>query len=120
MQEVAAGFPIDIIKLLIESEGWLGKLRTTVRAQALGVTISGVNTLTVLDKKMKIKASVFTTLVMTKSECSARLYFPYMRAEGNLLQCVVMPLHEWATGSLPPAGRPPTRQVGPSEVHVSV
>ena len=34
--------------------------------------------------------------------------------------CVVMPLHEWATGSLPPAGRPPTRQVGPSEVHVSV
>ena len=35
-------------------------------------------------------------------------------------RCVVMPLHEWATGSLPPAGRPPTRQVGPSEVHVSV
>ena len=34
--------------------------------------------------------------------------------------CVVMPLHEWATGSLPPAGRPTTRQVGPSEVHVSV
>ena len=34
--------------------------------------------------------------------------------------CVVMPLHEWATGSLPPAGRPPTRQVGPSQVHVSV
>ena len=34
--------------------------------------------------------------------------------------CVVMPLHEWATGSLPPAGSPPTRQVGPSEVHVSV
>ena len=36
------------------------------------------------------------------------------------IYCVVMPLHEWATGSLPPAGRPPTRQVGPSEVHVSV
>ena len=34
--------------------------------------------------------------------------------------CVVMPLHEWATGSFPPAGRPPTRQVGPSRVHVSV
>ena len=27
--------------------------------------------------------------------------------------CVVIPLHEWATGSLPPAGRLPTRQVGP-------
>ena len=36
-----------------------------------------------------------------------------------LRPCVMMPLHEWATGSLPPAGRPPTRQVGPSEVHVS-
>ena len=30
------------------------------------------------------------------------------------------PLHEWATGSLPPTGRPPTRQVGSSRVHVSV
>ena len=35
-----------------------------------------------------------------------------------LFTCV--PLHEWATGSLPPTGRPPTRQVGPSRVHVSV
>ena len=34
--------------------------------------------------------------------------------------CVLMPLHEWATGSLPPTGRLPTRQVRPSRVHVSV
>ena len=43
-------------------------------------------------------------------------YSPFRKS----LLCVVMPLHEWATGSLPPAGCPPTRQVGPSEVHVSV
>ena len=39
---------------------------------------------------------------------------------GVAAMCVVAPLHEWATGSLPPSGHPPTRQVGPSEVHVSV
>ena len=37
-------------------------------------------------------------------------------AIANIL-CVVAPLHEWATGSLPKAGRPPNRQEGPSEVH---
>ena len=36
------------------------------------------------------------------------------------LICVVAPLHEWATGPLPPAGRLPTLQEGPCEVHVSV
>ena len=28
--------------------------------------------------------------------------------------CVVMPLHNGQVGSLPPSGRPPTRQVSPA------
>ena len=49
-----------------------------------------------------------------------RELYLYTKVRKKYIMCVVMPLHEWATGSLPPAGRPPTRQVGPSEVHVSV
>ena len=37
-----------------------------------------------------------------------------------LLLCVVTPFHEWAMGSLPPAGCPPTWQEGPGGVRVSV
>ena len=50
---------------------------------------------------------------------SPSCFFSFLTVDKQI-KCVVMPLHEWATGSLPPAGRPPTRQVGPSEVHVSV
>ena len=31
-----------------------------------------------------------------------------------VLLCVVMPLHDGQVGSLPPSGRPPTRQVSPA------
>ena len=34
--------------------------------------------------------------------------------------CVVTPFHEWSIGYLSPAGGPPTKQEGPSRVHVSV
>ena len=46
----------------------------------------------------------------------------YSRAAfiGEFTVCVVMPFHEWAMGSLPPVGHPPTWQEGISGVHVSV